>query len=74
MGEELIDLKVDWEIADWPGVCQILKKEAALVEILKSGMRAKAKHSFRWIKGIFVYDKMHYLGLVKNMASLFLLA
>ncbi|WP_444940271.1 transposase [Microbulbifer sp. EKSA008] len=43
-------------------------------EKIKSQIRAKVEHPFRYIKLVFGYDKVRYRGLVKNTERLCSLA
>jgi len=42
-------------------------------EQAKASVRAKVEHPFRWVKGIFGYNKVRYRSLDKNMNRLCLL-
>ncbi|MDP1465755.1 transposase, partial [Klebsiella pneumoniae] len=48
--------------------------DEAKVEKLKSQIRAKVEHPFRYIKRVFGYDKVRYRGQAKNKNRLVVLA
>jgi IS5 family transposase len=73
--EEHEDREVEWHIAVRPGKRKTMAEgsDELKVEQSKASVRAKVEHPFRWVKGIFGYDKVRYRGLDKNMNRLYLL-
>jgi len=67
---------VAWHIAERPGKRRQLApaSNAAKAEKLKSQIRAKVEHPFRYIKRMFGYDKVRYRGQDKNRNRLHVLA
>ena len=66
---------VSWQIAVKAGKRKQMA-DGSLEEALerkKASTRAKVEHVFRWVKGVFGYDKVRYRGLEKNMNRLYLL-
>lgn len=74
--DEHKDKKVDWWVAMRPGKRRQLEKGSPLAEteFIKSQVRAKVEHPFRYVKRVFGYDKVRYRGLAKNTERLFLLS
>jgi IS5 family transposase len=70
------DREVDWHIAERPGKRKELDPDSAeaKIEKLKSQIRAKVEHPFRYIKRVFGYDKVRYRGQAKNKNRLVVLA
>ena len=70
------DREVTWYIAERPGTRKAMEPDSdeAQVETLKSQIRAKVEHPFRYIKRVFGYDKVRYRGQVKNRNRLHVLA
>jgi len=70
------DRKVTWYIAERPGKRKQMDpdSDAAKVEKLKSQIRAKVEHPFRYIKRMFGYDKVRYRGQEKNRSRFHVLA
>lgn len=66
---------VEWHIAVRPGTRKVMAEgsKELKVEQAKASVRAKVEHPFRWVKGIFGYDKVRYRGLDKNMNRLCIL-
>lgn len=62
------DRPVKWYIAEQPSKRKLMDPESdeAKVEKLKSQIRAKVEHPFRYMKRMFGYDKVRYRGLDKN--------
>jgi len=62
------DRPVDWYIAEQPSKRRLMDPESveAKAEKLKSQIRAKVEHPFRYMKRMFGYDKVRYRGLEKN--------
>lgn len=73
--EEHKDREVEWHIAVRPGKRKVMVEgsDAHKAEKAKASVRAKVEHPFRWVKGIFGYNKVRYRGLNKNMNRLYLL-
>ena len=73
--EEHKDREVEWHIAVRPGKRKTMAEgsDELKAEQVKSSVRAKVEHPFRWVKSIFGYDKVRYRGLDKNMNRLYLL-
>jgi IS5 family transposase len=73
--EEHEEREVEWHIAVRPGKRKTMAEgsDELKVEQTKASVRAKVEHPFRWVKGIFGYDKVRYRGLDKNMNRLCLL-
>jgi IS5 family transposase len=73
--EEHKDREVEWHIAVRPGKRKVMVEgsDEQKTEKAKASVRAKVEHPFRWVKGIFGYDKVRYRGLDKNMNRLCLL-
>lgn len=73
--EEHEGRQVEWHIAVRPGKRKTMTEgsDELKVEQSKASVRAKVEHPFRWVKGIFGYDKVRYRGLDKNMNRLCLL-
>ena len=63
-------------IALRPGTRRLLVKnsEAARADFKRAKIRTKIEHPFRYIKRVFVYDKVRYRGLAKNTNRLHVLA
>lgn len=74
--EEHADRNVNWFIAMRPGKRAQLADSDPLkhAERIKSGVRAKVEHPFRYIKVLFGYSKVRYRGLEKNSNRLHLLS
>ena len=74
--DEHSDRGVDWYIAERPGKRKGLDPESteAKVEKLKSQIRAKVEHPFRYMKRVFGYDKVRYRGQAKNKNRFVVLA
>jgi IS5 family transposase len=70
------DREVDWHIAERPGKRKELDPDSieAKVEKLKSQVRAKVEHPFRYMKCVFGYNKVRYRGQAKNKNRLLVLA
>ena len=70
------DREIAWHIAERPGKRRLLDpgSKAARAEKLKSQIRAKVEHPFRYIKRMFGYDKVRYRGQEKNRNRLHVLA
>lgn len=70
------DRDVDWYIAERPGKRKEMDPESreSKVEKLKSQIRAKVEHPFRYVKRVFGYDKVRYRGQAKNKNRLVVLA
>jgi len=66
---------VEWHIAVRPGKRKTMPagSDELKTEQAKASIRAKVEHPFRWVKGIFGYDKLRYRGLGKNMNRLCML-
>ena len=70
---------VRWSIAMRPGRRKLLDKSrlpnelAEQLERVKASIRVKVEHPFRVIKRQFGYVKVHYRGLAKNTAQLYML-
>jgi len=66
--EDHKDRELAWYIAERPGRRRQLDpdSQAARAEKLKSQIRAKVEHPFRYIKRMFGYDKVRYRGQAKN--------
>jgi IS5 family transposase len=73
--EEHEDREVAWNIAVRPGKRKAMEEgsDALIAEQAKASVRSKVEHPFRWVKGIFGYDKVRYRGLDKNMNRLCML-
>lgn len=73
--EEHEDRDVDWLIAMRPGRRRQLDPQSRAYkdEQLKSSVRAKVEHPFRYVKQVFGYNKVRYRGLEKNRQRLHLL-
>jgi IS5 family transposase len=73
--EEHEDRGVAWNIAVRPGKRKAMEEgsDALIAEQAKASVRSKVEHPFRWVKGIFGYDKVRYRGLDKNMNRLCML-
>lgn len=73
--EEHEDRDVDWLIAMRPGTRKQLdpQSQAHKDERLKSSVRAKVEHPFRYVKQVFGYSKVRYRGLEKNRQRIHLL-
>ncbi len=56
-------------VAMKPGVRRQLDRHSddAWVEAVKSKVRARVKHPFRYLKQVFGYRKVRYRGLHKNV-------
>ncbi|PJC16356.1 MAG: hypothetical protein CO062_11520 [Zetaproteobacteria bacterium CG_4_9_14_0_2_um_filter_59_191] len=67
--------EVEWHIAARPGRRKVMAEDSddLKAEQAKASVRAKVEHPFRWVKGIFGYNKVRYRGLDKNMNRLCLL-
>jgi len=67
--EEHRQRDVQWHIAVRPGKRRKMTKDSVewKAEQSKASVRAKVEHPFRWVKGIFAYEKVRYRGLDKNM-------
>jgi len=63
---------VEWHIAVRPGKRKVMAEgsDKLKAEQAKASVMAKVEHPFRWVKGIFGYDKVRYRGLEKNMNRL----
>lgn len=74
--DKRIDRDLAWHIAERPGKRRFLDPDskAARAEKLKSQIRAKVEHPFRYIKRMFGYDKVRYRGQEKNRNRLHVLA
>lgn len=74
--EEHQDREVSWYIAERPSTRKAMDPDSdeAYVERLKSQVRAKVEHPFRYIKRVFGYDKVRYRGQAKNRNRMYLLA
>ncbi|MEK8088152.1 IS5 family transposase [Thermithiobacillus plumbiphilus] len=68
------DRALAWYIARRPGERSRLDAEQRQVERIKASIRAKVEHPFRYIKGVFGYDKVRYRGLARNTHRLYWLA
>lgn len=70
------DRGIIWCIAERPGKRRQMDPDSleAKVERLKSQIRAKVEHPFRYIKRMFGYDKVRYRGQEKNRNRLHVLA
>ena len=68
--------EVTWYIAERPGKRKEMDpgSDAAKAEKVKSQIRAKVEHPFRYIKRMFGYDKVRYRGQDKNRNRLHVLA
>ena len=73
--EENLGLEVEWRVAMRPGSRRKLEpgSEEGLAEKEKASVRAKVEHLFLRLKRLFVYGKVRYRGLAKNMERLALL-
>ncbi|WP_223846315.1 IS5 family transposase [Wenzhouxiangella sp. AB-CW3] len=60
--------EVDWYIAERPGKRKMMDPDSweAKAEKLKSQIRAKVEHPFRYMKQVFGYNKVRYRGQDKN--------
>ena len=65
---------VSWFIAKRLGTRKKLDANKLKAEKIKASIRAKVEHPFRYIKQVFGYSKVRYLGLSKNTNRLHLLA
>jgi IS5 family transposase len=74
--DKRIDRELTWHIAERPGKRRRMEPDspAAKAETLKSQIRAKVEHPFRYIKRMFGYDKVRYRGQQKNRNRLHVLA
>jgi len=74
--DKRIERDLAWHIAERPGKRRQLDPagNAAKAERLKSQIRAKVEHPFRYIKRMFGYDKVRYRGQEKNRNRLHVLA
>ena len=70
------DRAVDWYIAERPGRRKEMDPESQEVKVekLKSQIRAKVEHPFRYMKRVFGYDKVRYRGQAKNKNRFMVLA
>ena len=66
---ENLGLEVEWRVAMRPRSRRKLEpgSEEALEEKAKASVRAKVEHPFPRLKRLFVYGKIGYRGLAKNM-------
>lgn len=71
--EEHQQRTIEWNIALKPGKTKVSGKLTRRIERLKSQVRAKVEHPFRYIKCVFGYRKVRYRGLAKNHQRLCLL-
>jgi len=73
--EEHRDRNVQWYIAVRPGKRRQMAQDSNewKAEHAKASVRARVEHPFRWVKGIFGYNRARYRGLDKNMNRLYLL-
>lgn len=74
--DKRIDRDLAWHVAERPGKRRLLDpaSNTARAERLKSQIRAKVEHPFRYIKRMFGYDKVRYRGQEKNRNRLHVLA
>jgi len=70
------DRDVTWYIAERPGKRKEMDPDSdeAKAEKIKSQIRAKVEHPFRYIKRMFGYDKVRYRGQAKNRNRFHVLA
>ena len=61
-------------IARRPGTLKKLGANKLKAEKIKTSVRTKVEHPFRYMKQVFDYDKVRYLGLAKDANRLHLLA
>ena len=64
----------DYQISEKPGKIRLMCKEdeKRLRELVKAVIKAKVERGFLYIKHIFGFRKVRYLGLAKNHAKLFM--
>jgi IS5 family transposase len=74
--ESHLDRDVTWYIAERPGKRREMDPDSdeAKAEKIKSQIRAKVEHPFRYMKRVFGYDKVRYRGQAKNRNRFHVLA